>query len=69
MSAACDISRIPVLESLSSVSVASVLNCRVAVGSNISDGPFPVEPSGSFFHMESVSVYIGAEISWSRGVV
>jgi hypothetical protein len=41
----------------------------VAIGSNLSDGPFPVEPLGSFFHMESVSVYIGAGVSWSGVVV
>ena len=69
MSAACDISRIPVRESLSSVSVASVLNCRVAIGSKLLDGPFPDDPLGSSFHMESVSVYIGVGISWSGEVV
>ena len=64
-SAASEISRMPVLESLSSVSVASVLNSSVAVGSKLLLGPFPVVPSVSLFHMESVRVNIGLSISVS----
>ena len=55
-SAAKDISRIPVLESLSSVSVASVLNSWVAIGSNPFCGPVPFVPLGPSFHMVSLSV-------------
>lgn len=62
-SAAADISRIPVRESRSSVSVASVLNSQVDVGLNFLLGPFPVAPSESSFHMESVSMNIGVGIS------
>lgn len=62
-SAASDISIIPVCDSLSSVSVARVLNSRVEVGLKLTLGPFPVEPSLPFFHMESVSVNIGVGIS------
>ena len=66
--AACDIARIPVRESLSSTSVASVLNCWVAIGSKLFGGPFPAGPSELSFHMESTSVNIGVGVSGS-GVV
>ena len=62
-SAACDIARIPVRESRSSVSVASVLNSQVDMGLNFSLGPFPVVPSESSFHMECVRVNIGVGVS------
>ena len=62
-SAAADISRIPVRESRSSVSVASVLNSQVDVGLNFLLGPFPGVPSESSFHMESVRVNIGVGVS------
>lgn len=61
--AATDISRIPVRDSRSSVSVASVLNSQVAVGLNFLLGPFPVVPSESSFHMESVSLKSGVGVS------
>ena len=64
-SAASEISFMPVRESLSSVSVASVLNSNVAVGSELLLGPFPVVPSASSFHMDSVRVNIGLSISVS----
>ena len=66
-SAAADMLRIPVRDNLSSVSVASVLNSQVAIGSKLLLGPFPVVPSGVSFHMESVSVKIGMGVSVVSG--
>ena len=55
-SAASEISLMPFLESLSSVSVASVLNSGVAVGSKLLLGPLPAVPSASTFHRTTVKM-------------
>ena len=67
-SAAADMLRIPVRDNLSSVSVASVLNSQVAIGSKLLLGPFPFVPSGVSFHMESVSVKIDVSVSVVSGL-
>ena len=61
-SAAFDMSCIPDLDSLSSVSVASVLNSQVAIGLNLLAGPFPLDPSGLSFQMVSISVNMGVGV-------
>ena len=67
VSAAFDMFRIPVSDSLSSVSAASVLNSKVADGLKLLFGPFPAIPSVPSFHMASVSVNIGVTVSDSSG--